>query len=432
MAHLGRVDDALTQSELYATRQDAGDSAHSSRSPILAAFGVADAAGLAPYLDQQSARALMLGKQASVYLAALDTSDAASPLALRWQAINRDLERYRLKNPNSSLLRLEQFALSVAADPGPTGCMSKFTGRPSTNGDDDYFATLHARLYDRLRARCSQGYVFDMRQQWGNFASAFNESVAGRMPFDNSDMLRVATRSNGTPAVADFGELGQVLKRYEAVSQTFHASGSGASSAMTNYKVREFIENFDQVKTLLAPLYPTDEGGAPGYDVNVEFRVNRNAEVAANQIIDWTLTIGSQSLSMNEAPHALHWDFGTPVTLVLRFAKDSPLAAAADPQQRAYTTDGRTLTWQFSDPWALITFINRQRVADTSGRGERAAQLLKIEFPLGTANPVDLSLLPKQVHGRVYVRVALMPAGKKTPLPWPGSFPVRAPEWSAL
>ncbi|MBB5508010.1 type VI secretion system protein [Paraburkholderia atlantica] len=433
MAHLRRVDDALTQSELYATRQDvSADSAHNSRSPILAAFGVADAAALAPYLDQQSSRALMLGKQASVYLAALDPSGAASPLAQRWQAIDRDLERYRLKNPNSSLLRLEQFALSVAADPGPAGCMSKFTGRPTTNGGDDYFATLHARLYDRLLARCSQGYVFDMRRQWGNFATAFNESVAGRMPFDNGDMLRVATRNSGMPGVADFGELGQVLKRYEPVSETFHASGAGASSAMTNYKVRQFIENFDQVKTLLAPLYPSDDGAATGYDVNVEFRANRNGEVAANQIIDWTLTIGSQSLSMNEAPHALHWDFGTPVSLVLRFAKDSPLAAAEDAQQRAYSTDGRTLTWQFSDPWALITFINRQRAADASGRGERASQLLKIEFPLGTANPADLSLLPKQAHGRVYLRIALMPAGKKTPLPWPGSFPVRAPEWSAL
>ncbi|OXJ22610.1 type VI secretion protein IcmF [Burkholderia sp. HI2714] len=430
MSHLRRVDDVLMRSELYATRQYASDSAHNLRSPILAAFGVADAAGLAQYLDQQSSRALALGKQASTYLAALDTSDATSPLAQRWQAINHDLERYRLKNPNSSLLRLEQFALSVAADSGLTGCMSKFTGRPSTNGDD-YFATLHARLYDSLRARCSQWYVFDMRQQWGNFATAFNRSVAGRMPFDNGDMLRVATRNNGMPGVADIGELGQVLKRYEPVSQTFHASGSGASS-MTNHKVRRFIENFDQVKALLAPLYPSDDGAAAGYDVNVEFRVNRNAEVAANQIIDWTLTIGSQSLSMQEAPRALHWDFGTSVSLVLRFAKDSPLAAAADAQQPAYSTDGRTVTWQFSDPWALITFINRQRVADASGSGERTSQLLKIEFPLSTENPTDLSLLPKQAYGRVYVRIALMPAGKKTPLLWPSSFPVRTPEWSAL
>lgn len=433
MARLQRVDEALAQSELYATSQDSGDAGHGGRSPVLAAFGVPDAAALPPYLDQQSSRVLALGKQASVYLAALDASDAGLPLALRWQAINRDLERYRLKNPNSSLLRLEQFALSLAADPGPAGCMSKFTGRPSTTGDD-YFATLHARLYDRLLARCSQGYVSDLRQQWANFSTEFNESVAGRVPFDNSEMSRVAARNNGAPVAADFGEVGQVLKRYGAVSETFHAShaGAGTSPAMMNFKVRQFIETFDQVKTLLAPLYPSDDGAPTGYDVNVEFRVNRNAEVAANQIIDWTISVGSQSLSMNETPHALHWEFGTPVTLVLRFAKDSPLAGVADPQQRAYSTDGRTLTWQFTDPWALLTFINRQRVADGNGRGDRAGQLLRFEFPLGTVNPADLPALPKQAHGRVYVRLSLMPAGKKTPLPWPGSFPVRAPEWSAL
>jgi type VI secretion system protein ImpL len=433
MAHLQRVDDALAQSELYATRQDSGDTTHGARAPILAAFGVNDAAGLAPYLDQQSQRALALGKQASVYLAALDTGDAASPLAQRWQAIDRDLERYRLKNPNSSLLRLEQFALSVANDPGAAGCMSKFAGRPSSNGGDDYFATLHARLYDRLLSRCRQGYVFDMRQDWANFASAFNESVAGRMPFD-SNMMPVAARSNASaPPVADFGELGQVLKRYEPVSETFRTSQAGGSaSSVTSYKVRQFIENFDQVKTLLAPLYPSDNGAPTGYDMNVEFRANRNSEVAGNQMIDWTLTAGSQSISMNDAPRVLHWDFGTPVSLVVHFAKDSPLAAGADAQQRAFTTDGRALTWQFSDPWALISFINHQRVADAGPRGDRASQLLRFEFPLSTTNPADLALLPKQARGRLYVRVTLMPAGKKTPLAWPANFPVRAPDWSAL
>jgi type VI secretion system protein ImpL len=41
-------------------------------------------------------------------------------------------------------------------------------------------------------------------------------------------------------------------------------------------------------------------------------------------------------------------------------------------------------------------------------------------------------MLPKQARGRVFLRITLMPAGKKTPLPWPGSFPARAPDWTAL
>jgi type VI secretion system protein ImpL len=435
LAHLRLVDDALTQSELYATRESVSyDGARGGgRSPVLAAFGVADAGSLAAYLDQQSARALALGKDASVFLGALDATDAASPLAQRWQAITRDLERYRLKNPNSSLLRLEQFVMTVSGDPGVGNCMAKFGGRPASNGADDFFAALHARLYDRLLSRCSQSYVFDLRQQWDSFAAAFNQNVAGRNPFSGANMIRVAT-TRAEPGSADFGELGQVLKRYASVSDTFHLAhaGAGGQNPLTSAAVRKFVDNFDQVKTLLAPLYPGDDGAPTGYDVSIEFRANRDAEVAANQVIDWTLSIGAQSVSMSDAPRALHWDYGTPVTLVLRFAKNSPLTALNDPQQRALSTDGRTLTWQFADPWALLSFIGRQRVADSSLRGDSASQLLAFEFPLGTVSPADLSLLPKQARGRAFVRVTLMPAGKKTPLPWPGSFPARAPDWTSL
>ncbi|TAL97860.1 MAG: type VI secretion protein IcmF [Paraburkholderia sp.] len=430
LAHLRAVDTALAQSELYATRPAAmSDSVRPAHSLVLAAFGVHDVAGLAPYLAQQSARALALGHEASIYLAALDAADLATPLAQRWQAINRDLGRYQLKNPNSSLLNLEQFVQTVAAEPGAGGCMEKFAARPSASGGDDYFAQRHAQLYDKLLATCSRGYTFDLRQQWGDFSTAFNQSVAGRQPFGGA----IPVRADGA-ASADFGELGDVLKRYQRISTTFaEARGTtGTRSNVAGVPVRQFVDNFNQVKTLLAPLYPSDSGAPTGYDVGVEFRASRDGEVAGNQVIDWTVTFGAQSVSMRDAPHPLHWDYGTPVVLTLRFAKDSPLIALNDAKQRALSTDGRTLTWQFDDPWALITAIARERVADSSLRADGASQLLRLEFPLGTASPTDAPLLPKESRGRVFLRFTLMPAGRKTPLPWPRGFPTRAPEWSAL
>jgi type VI secretion system protein ImpL len=405
------------------------------RPTVLAAFGVADVASLGPYLAQQSARALALGTEAAVYLAALGPGDADSPLAQRWQGIERDLDRYKLKNPNSSLLALEQFVLA-AADAGSAGCGAKFPPRPSMSGADDYFAALHARLYSTLLASCRRGYTDELRVQWDSFADAFNQSVAARAPFISVATAGVGGNAGaaGGATTADFSELGQVLKRYERVSATFHDAGAGAGdTAGGAIAVRRFIGNFDKVKTLLAPLYPTDDGGPSGYDVSVEFRANRTGEIAANQVIDWQLTVGSQSISMADTPpHPLHWDYGMPVTLTLRFAKDSPLTAVADPHQRAFSTDGRLLTWQFDDPWALITFIGAERVPDTGPRADSAAQLLKLDFPLGTANPVNVGLLPAQARGRAFVRLTLAPAGKKIPLPWPGSFPTRAPDWTAL
>jgi type VI secretion system protein ImpL len=434
LEHLRLVDVDLTHAELYATRQNAGfDGMSAARPTVLAAFGVPDVASLGPYLAQQSARALALGSEAAVYLAALDPVDAASPLAVRWRAIERDLDRYKLKNPNSSLLMLEQFVMA-AADAGSAGCGAKFPPRPPVSGADDYFAALHARLYGTLLARCRQGYSDELRVQWDSFSDAFNQSVAAHAPFIGAVAAGAGAGSAavGDATTADFGELGQVLKRYERVSVTFRDAGAGSANGDA-IAVRRFIDNFDKVKTLLAPLYPTDDGGASGYDVSIEFRANRAGEIAANQVIDWTLTVGAQSISMGDTPsHPLHWDYGMPVTLTLRFAKDSPLTALADPRQRAFSTDGRVLTWQFADPWALITFIGAQRVPDTGPRADSAAQLLKLDFPLGTASPADVGLVPAQARGRAFVRVTLTPAGKKTPLPWPGSFPARAPDWTAL
>lgn len=428
LAHLRLVDDALNRSELYSTRP-APAAGNAARGTMLAAFGINDVGSLGAYLDQQATRATALGRQASAYLAALGPAEAGSPLALRWQAIVRDLDRYQLKNPNSSLFALEQFVQTVAAEPGAGDCIGRFPPRPSGLANGDYFSTLHARLYDTLLARCGQGYVDDLRQQWDGFATAFNQGVAGHPPFG------VPGRGiNGDANSADFAELGQALRHYERVSQVFQQARKGAGERVVGGKtpVRQFVDNFDQVDALLSPLYPATDGTPAGLDISIDFRANRSNEIAANQVIDWTLKVGDQSVSLRDAPRSLHWEYGMPLSLTLRFAKDSPLDAAPDPQQRAYSTDGRTLTWTFSDPWALFSFVSRQRIPDAGVRTGNTAQLLKFEFPLGVVNIADEALLPKQSRGQVFVRLVLSPTGKKTALPWPGSFPTRAPDWTAL
>jgi type VI secretion system protein ImpL len=115
---------------------------------------------------------------------------------------------------------------------------------------------------------------------------------------------------------------------------------------------------------------------------------------------------------------------------VLRIAKDSPLIAGSDPQQHAMETDGQTVTYRYTDPWALLTFMQRHRDPESTPRQEGRSQLLKFEFPLRPQALNDVGLIPPGGKARVYLRVTLTPAGKKTPLAWPAVFPSRAPEWS--
>ncbi|PLZ00093.1 type VI secretion protein IcmF [Burkholderia sp. WAC0059] len=427
LAHLQLVDAALTGSELYSMRP-AGLSS-SARAPVLAAFGIADAAGLDAYLDQQAARVLELGKEASVYLSALDTNTAAFPLAGRWREIDQDLARYQLKNPNSNLLMLEQFVRASAANPGALDCLGTFPARP-VFAQSDYFGVVLDRLYDSLRARCSESDLDALRARWQSFASLFNQGVAGRAPFDGLERTVNYGGDAEVAGSADFGELGQVLESYGRVSRAFRPERGSGYAAGVGESVQTFIASFDPVAAFLAPLYPAAGGAPGGYDMDVQFRTDRRDEVDADQVMDWTLDVGDQSASQDGAPHTLHWNYGTTVSLVLRLAKNSPIVARGDPQQREYTTDGRTLTWRFADPWALISFISRHRIADPDIPLGGRSQLLAFEFPVGQAGEAASARPP--LYARVFVRITVMPAGSKIPLRWPPRFPSHAPDWSAL
>ncbi|MGI4859312.1 MAG: type VI secretion system protein, partial [Janthinobacterium lividum] len=426
LRHLRMVDDALTGSELYAVATSApAQGANPDRSLLAAAFGVDDAASLAAYLGQQSARAQTLGQQAAIYLSALTPTAAATPLAQRWSAISRDLERYRLKNPNSALLTLEQFVLDLGSAATPDGCAGKLSGRAPTGADSDYFAEVHRRLYMQLAVRCSSEQAQYGERKWNAFASLFNRELADLAPFGGAAPKSAAS--------ADPAQVARVLAQFE---DTLHALGAQRASADVTLHgagsaVQRFAAQMGRTDAFLAPLASGDAQGAPGYDLAVEFRVDRQAEVDGNQIIDWSLQSGSQIVQSGDAPHTVHWTYGTPISLTLRLAKDAPLSAAADDRQPEMSSDGRSVTYRFADAWSLITLINRHRTTASGAGTDARSQTLAFEFPVsvdtagGAAPP-----LPGDRRARVFARVTLYEAGKKQALIWPGIFPGRAPGWT--
>lgn len=421
MNRLRLVDENLTRSELYSIRGRDFRWWNGEKSPLWQAFGVQDGAAMLQYLSQQFARAETLGRQANFYIGAME-GGSSSQMVLRWQAINRDLERYRLKNPNSSLVGLEQFLITLGPDLDRFNCTEKLAGKSPGGRPADYFAERHLNIYTALASRCNELRTRDQHDQWSQFSGNFNKLVAGRQPFSQA-VVRDAP-------VADFEDVGQVLKTYDRVSKVLKDMQADTSRPVNpGAPARRFADQFDRVKTFLAPLYPTEEGAVAGYDVMVEFRVNQQAEVEGNKVIDWTLEIGGQVLRLRDPPKAMRWEPGAPVTLTLRLAKDSPAIPVIDVNQGAMQVDGKAVMFRFTDPWALLTMIQRQREPDGGSRADGRAQLLRMEFPISVASD-DAKGMPMDARSRVYLRLQLSPVGKKTPLAWPGIFPVRAPEWA--
>lgn len=420
-ARLRQIDRNLNQFDLYAIKGRDFAYWNGDRGPLLQAFGVADSQAMMQYLAQQFSRAETLGRQSEVYLSALDKSASDGQLALRWSAINRELERYRQKNPNSSLIGYEQFLITIGAEVDRYSCSEKLTGRTPGGRPADYFGERHLQVYNALLKRCQELRFTEQQELWSNFASSFNRQIAGRQPF--------ALAGSKDSADADYDDLGQLFKGSEKLNRLLKDTPTGGRMTAASLAVRKFSDQYERVRTFMVPLFPLEEGVVAGYDVAVDFRANQAAEIEGNKVIDWVFEMGPQTLKLRDTPRPLRWEPGMPVTLTLRLAKDAPGNTLTDPHQPAMTTDGKTVSYRFANTWSLLSMIQNQREPDASGRADGRSQLLRMEFPIGTGTELGKGSQP-DVRAKVFIRFTISAVGKRTPLVWPVTFPIRAPEFN--
>ena len=436
---LQALDETLQGSELYASRGRSFAFWQGEKSPILGAFGLPDASGLQPYLAQQIARVEQLSKEADAVLSFLNARALNSSQAQRWQALSKDLERYKLKNPNSSLVGFEQFLTAMAGDVDAQNCQERLLGKVPSGRATDFFAERHSQLAVSLSLRCNELRSKDQLALWSTFSNDFNQTLAGRPPF-------AAPGWTAEAPVAELDEIASLLRSYERARPAMQSLLQTQKGQLSGTAVQRFVDQFDRSRSFLAPLVPAEDNVPVGYDVAVEFRAKQGAEIQGNKVIDWTLEFGRQRLGLRDTPKPLRWEPGQPITLTLRLAKDGLVSPLSDPNQPALSVDDKTVTLRYADAWSLFNLIGRQR--EVEARSDGRSQLLRVEFPLqidslpavgsassiknsATTAPVStvaVSPIASENRVKVYLRLTFSPPGKRNPLIWPGPLPTRAPE----
>lgn len=448
LSRLKLLDDKLNQANLFVP-QDAEFRAWSGAgNPMALAFEATDAAGLSAYVAQQLAFIESAVKEAELPLQVLWGLQPSNPLVQNWTSLSTDVARNKLKSPTSSLGALIQFVTSTGTDMDANNCLDRIAKASTSKRAFDLFSVRLQTLQSGLTARCHALKANERKESWGQFATAFNRDVSGRFPFKtvvaSAPLGAMTTLSRLESPPADLDDVGALMALFDAANKGLGESAvsgasapvGGASRSMgftgltpATASVRKFAEQFVKVRQLFAPLFPSEEGAVAGYDLSIEFRANGADESEGSKIIDWAFTAGKQTLRAREPAKALYWEPGQALSLSLRVAKDSPLAPKPDSRQADMSVDERTVTFRFSDPWALFSFITSHREPDRASRGDARMQLLRFEFPMaGQAD--ETKLAPAESQARVFIRLGMSPVGKKTLLSWPSPFPVKAPEWS--
>ena len=420
LARLKSLSAELASARLYSLGDTEGDDGRSETKGTLSVFGAGTQQDLPDYLVKQFSKIDALATRALAYRAALPTESRNTPELTRWAAIATDIELYKAKDPRSSLGKLERFLLDMGRDLDAQSCMAALKIHEPVRRPGNYFAERQQDLHRGITRRC---IALDRRSfvdQWAVFSADFNRALKGRRPFTGSRPMTAKLGEYNEIASADIAEVSAALNHLPAVSPEVMARSLGNESA--TLPIRDVALQFAVVRQFMAPLFPSDPALPAGFDVQAKFRINTAAEIGGNKIIDWTLSIGEQTIKLRDPPKPLRWKPGASVRLTLRFANDVPLMPQGDTNNPFLYVSKKTASFHFEGPWALLDMIQLLRLDDSL---DTRTQQLRLELPVAPADPKDPVGKDKVV--RVFAGLILSEPGKTAPLAWPRVFPDRAP-----
>jgi type VI secretion system protein ImpL len=400
-------DRALDEEHPYAVPTAAISRWNIDGKPSAEVFDAATPDALEAYLSSQRATIESFSDSVTPLVVFLRTyrgslSPRAARALTRWEGITSTVDHYKAKQPGTTLQVLETF-ISTGADKLVPGKICD-TARPGSRSD--YFAVIDAQLRHDLTLRCEALATEDFDRSYKLLANRFNRTLAGRFPFGPLDSSNVLE--------ADPQLIAAVFSQRDAGGDLL------ANRPNSSPESHAFLSELDASRPWFASLLSTATAvQPPTLDFIPTFRVNRDQEIAGNQIIEWTLQVGAETFHASDPERKAHWNYGDTIRLTLRWAKDAPNmpAAAAGQAHPGYdlTVSGDTVSYTFKDPWSLIRMVQtfgipNEKIGSSSTPDPFTLAFSIPELP-ASAGSAKLSTNPTQAL--VFIRITVFGPGEK-------------------
>jgi type VI secretion system protein ImpL len=390
----------------------------------LRAFGAATPQALQSYLAAQSAA---VADTAGTAASALDWLNAQkqplepadSRLVARWRALSADLAQYRAKSPASAMVAVPSIIADQLDKLDVDNC-SAALAQIDVPSVGDIVSNAGINLVSSAREQCFRLQMGDGMQAYEQIRSYFARYLAGRFPFAADAAAPAADLRQTAAFVALLDkELADAQRGFTAAA----AVGRGRPDSM------QFLTQLAHAKPWLDALVARGaDGTLQGFEVSVEWRTDRADEIGADQVIEWKLVSGGDQWTYpSSGAPPLRWKPGLPVSLSLRWAKDSPWRPMLDAAQPTLSSEQDVAAWNNGDAWSLLRLVRAHQLQSDT-------ELVSASTNAAPAIPARL-MLALPVHdrsgevqtARMYLRVGFIGAAK-TPQAIP-DLPVAAPTY---
>lgn len=438
---LRTVDSLLEVDGPYRPRQAGFSWWDGTASPSPAAWGGREPADVNAYVELTRARVTALARNYAQPLLAWfsksgmgDEPDERN-LAAKWQGILDDLRDFEAKKPGNSVAALEEYIVTQMPKVALANCGA--AGAPSLRSHS-FFALALNDVSTQLSSRCYALAGNSANERYAELSHYFNQRLAGHYPFSDA-LPRASDREADPEDVRGFFRL------FDADQALVKAMPDNAAPWVPN--ARKFIEDMTAVRRFFAPFLDAEKPvPAPSFDVEAAFRIVREREIDADQIIAWSLSVGDQTLTHRDKAKKLRWTVGDPLRLTLRWAGNAPRVPVLAQPERGASVDDHTLIYEYSNRWSLVTALAQHRA--TADLLPEYADLQPVTLALSVLTQVApvagapgnaaanamTNAAPKAAGAlepsRVFLRVTPLAPGTNQALD-PPRFPARAPRADA-
>jgi len=364
-------------------------------------------------------------------------------ILFKWQRIIDELNKYNNKKPENSITVLEKFVRFEMDKISPENYLKEISLKDLEHRSGDLFLRKRDELRRLLYKQSEMLASRKVQNLYRVLSEDFNTRLAGRFPFAPLTGQKVYTEVTPDDIRGFFklydGQAG-TLKELLGKSRLFGTSGDEAVAFLNQMgTVRHLFAAFidgtkESGKFPVFATFTDDEGNVkenePSFDFDIEFRVNRSYEIGGNRIIEWQFKAGNQSHRYNEEKRLGRWRYGDPITVTLRWAKDSISSPFFAGDQAGVRIEDKTVTFLFENQWALIRLLafHAASAEDFAELADPKPHTLKFLVRTRTAEDNADTAYENLPETRVFMRMVILTPGKKKQVLVMPYFPIKAPE----
>jgi type VI secretion system protein ImpL len=387
-----------------------------------ALFDLGSTAVLQSYLARQQARAQVLAGYASPFVTLLKNSSGVNDSQRTnvqseayWDGTINELNRQlQFADPAGQVAQLNDFFLKQLGTLNYDNCANALNTYAPPQTGNDLFSQSRMSMLHTAQVTCTGNSESDANLHFVRIAALFNSQLAGRYPFGPSDAADVS------PAVVKAFFV--YYANEKPTLETWLANANSTQAA----PIKSFIGQLDAVQAFFAGNLLATQS-AP-MTLAVAFRALPADSPFSNQMIGWTLRVGSSSASWPGTATAATWHIGDPVSLDLQWADLSRYTPLPDASQSDLHVSGYHSVFQFTGSWALLRLNDMHKAAAGTSALDPSQQLLQFQVPV--LQPAALGKPASTTKAPFYMTVTLSapdPASKAMATLTMPVFPRSAP-----